>query len=77
LCVSCVVVQQASRSARLVDGGKIMRARGAGSCVRVLGDGIEKCGNDIEEGVQRMNDQRGRLSRCGGGLALFVSGCLF
>lgn len=49
LWVSCVVVQQASRRARLVDEGKMMRARGAGSCVRVLGDGVEKSGNDIEE----------------------------
>lgn len=49
LWVSCVVVQQASRRARLVDGGKMMRGRGAVSCVGVLGDGIEKSGNDIEE----------------------------
>lgn len=47
--VSCVVVKRASRCARLVDGGKMMRARGAESCVRVLGDGFEKCGNEFEE----------------------------
>lgn len=56
----------------------MMRARGVGSCVRVLGVGIEKCGNDIEEVCKgSMNDQRGRLLRCGGGLPLFVSGSLF